>query len=410
MRCQPHCTTITLLSLFSTQLLFGGCGKVLYGDLDAGPLDHSPSDQRWEQGNPDQGDARVDQRDTAPDEGDSRLDAPLACPQSGACLITVAGSGDAGAMNGLALQAEFDQPIAVGMGGQGEVLVVDFSNHLLRKINNGQVSTLAGSGWGDAIGPLLEAKFAFPEDLSSGGGMLFIANTRNDSIRQVSTTNVQNVAGSSKGFVEGPVADAQFNHPCGLTHDSSGVIYVADRGNNVIRQIKEGVVSTLIGDSTEGDKNGPGSSAQLNAPSAVAVDDSGKLYVADTNNNKIKVYDPSSGLVSTLAGDGHHGYLNGDPLSARFAEPESLVVTPDGATVYVADTHNHCIRKIAADPVGEVSTVAGQCTKAGFADGAATTEALLNSPHGVTLTDALNSTALTIADTDNNRVRELINK
>lgn len=383
--------TMVLLSLAPLLLpTLAGCGKVVYGDLDAAPRDQHK-----------------------PDRDPFAPDAATACPTWAPCLVTVAGSGMSGSSDGPALQAKFNLPNAVAMGYKGEVIVVDYGNSVLRKIKGGQVSIMAGSVWGNANGPLPKAMFAYPEGISSRGTAFYLADTKNHSIREVTLTQVGPYAGSDRGFVEGPAASAKFDEPCALTHHSSGAVYVADRKNNVIRKIEKGKVSTLIGDAkgAAGDKNGPAGSALLNGPSGLAVDDAGKLYIADTDNNKIKVYDPSSGSVHTLAGDGYHGYMDGKSgLISRFAEPVGLAVTPDGATVYVADAGNHCIRKIAADPVGGVSTVAGKCTQAGFVDGSATVKARLDTPRGLTLTGVKGSAVLYIADSKNHSVRLLIPK
>ena len=176
------------------------------------------------------------------------------------------------------------------------------------------------------------------------------------------------------GFADGPGASAQFNHPTGVAVDASGNVYVADNGNNRIRKISSsGVVSTLAGDGTNGFADGPGASAQFWTPGGLAVDATGNVYVADQNNHRIRKI-TSSGVVSTLAGDGTAGVddsgvidLMSGELPARFNNPTAVAVDATG-NVFVADSGNHRIRKITSS--GVVSTLAGSDT--GFADGAGT--------------------------------------
>ena len=165
------------------------------------------------------------------------------------------------------------------------------------------------------------------------------------------------LAGTS-GSTEGTGSTARFNRPSGLAVDGSGNIYVADRDNHTLRKVTAaGVVSTLAGlASTPGFADGAGSLARFNHPSGVAVDGSGTLYVADTDNHTLRKV-TAAGVVSTLAGlAGSFGSADGAGSAARFYSPYSAAV--DGSSnVYVADGFNHTVRKVTAAAV--VSTVAG---------------------------------------------------
>ena len=424
MRCKAYGSPVLLVLLVRVALVLtapAGCGKVLYADSDGGAHEAALGEvgardaalaegPGWDRLRdlPD-----LTGRDHQPDR--SPWDLPgtdgvlRACAQPGPCLLTMAGTGKDALTNGAVLESAFNLPTAVGVGAQGAAFVVDFGNSVIRRIHEGVVTTFAGSVSGNALGALSDAQFSFPEDLSVQGSTIYVADTKNHSIRELTLTEVKNVAGAENGFRDGPVATARFDEPCGVTHDSAGVIYAADRTNNVIRKIEAGVVSTLVGDGTPGDKDGEAGSARLSGPAAVALDAAGKLYIADTGNNRIKVYDPGTGSVARLAGDGRYGYADdSSPLLARFGAPEGIVATPDGVTVYVADTGNHCIRRIAVGVGGAVTTVAGQCTVEGFADGPATTQALLNLPHGLSLTEVPGSAALYIADSMNHRIRQFV--
>jgi len=174
---------------------------------------------------------------------------------------------------------------------------------------------------------------------------------------------------------------------------------VADSFNHRIRKIlPDGTVSTLAGLGTAGYANGAGVTAQFNNPSGVAVDSAGTVYVADTNNNRIRKVLPD-GMVSTLAGSGTLGFADGVAATAQFNFPNGIAVDSTG-TVYVADSFNHRIRKI--QPDGTVSTLAGSGTL-GFADGAGMTSQF-NLPTGVTVGSA---GTVYVADQNNHRIRKI---
>src|SRR5205085_149268 len=154
-----------------------------------------------------------------------------------------------------------------------------------------------------------------------------------------------------------------------------GTLYVADGGaSNLLRKLTpQGAVTTIAG-SAEGDADGAGASVAFDTPSGLALDDAGNLYVADTGNNRIRKVAPD-GQVTTIAGDGTAGYADGAATTARFNAPIGVAVTHEGR-IYVADTYNDRIRLIT--PAGQVSTVAG-AGQPGYADGAAAV-ALFDTP------------------------------
>lgn len=206
---------------------------------------------------------------------------------------------------------------------------------------------------------------------------------------------VTTFVGSDAGYVDATGLAAQFDNPRGLATDASGNIYVADYDNHKIRKVTPaGVVTTLAG-STQGNANGTGTAAQFNAPSGVAVDAAGNVYVADTGNHRIRKITPG-GAVTTFAGSSS-GYSDTAGF-VRFNAPQDLALDASG-NVYVADTGNHKIRKITS--AGVVSTLAGAA--AGFADGIGTT-AQFNTPSGVA-TDA--SGNIFVADLLNAKIRKI---
>jgi sugar lactone lactonase YvrE len=195
-------------------------------------------------------------------------------------------------------------------------------------------------------------------------------------------------------------APTAFADPFGIAISDDGVIYVADAGeSNRIRKIApDGSVATLAG-SIEGYADGLGPQAAFKTPSGLAIDPKGNLFVADTSNNRMRKITPE-GLVSTVAGDGTAGYVDGPAAQARFDGPIGIAVDASGS-IYVADTYNDRIRKVAPD--GNVSTVAGGGL--GYADGPATS-ALFDTPCGIVV--AADGT-LVVADTGNHRLRKIAN-
>jgi RHS repeat-associated protein len=265
------------------------------------------------------------------------------------------------------------------------------------------VTTMAGGAGlpGFADGPASAARFRDPAGIAIGAdGSIYVADAGNNRIRVVraSDGSVSTLAGDgTAGFADGPGGSAKFNGPRAVAVDASGVVYVADTGNNRIRRIaSDGSVTTLAGDGTAGLVNGAGAQARFSAPGGLVLDNQGDIYVADTGNASVR-FISINGIVSTVAGDGTIG--NGDSPNARF---DGLIgVTFDGtrAYAYVADTNNHRLRRL--DPNGNVITIAG--SSRGFADGSGA-QARFADPSGIAVEA---STKLVIADTTNSLVRNV---
>ena len=275
------------------------------------------------------------------------------------------------------------------------------SAFIMTFISNAQVvTTLAGSTGGFADGTGAAAKFYYPYGVATdAAGNVYVADTFNNKIRKITQSGeVSTFAGSTYGFADGIGAAAQFIHPYGVATDNAGNLYVADSGNSKIRKITPaGVVSTLAG-STPGSVDGVGTIAQFNSPTGVATDAAGNVYVADLNNNKIRKITPA-GVVTTLAGSGIYGFANGTGMVAQFNYPLG-VATDAAGNVYVADSNNNKIRKIT--PMGVVSTLAGS-SLGGFADGTGAL-AMFKGPIGVA-TDAAGN--VYVGDQLNNRIRKI---
>ena len=214
---------------------------------------------------------------------------------------------------------------------------------------------------------------------------------------------VETVAGEAglKGDADGAArTQARFNNPHGIAADSAGNVYVADRWNHKIRRLSpDGQVTTLAGTGEVGNQDGPGSQATFHEPWGIAATPDGTLYVADSRNHRVRVISPQ-GLVSTLAGNGASGVVDGPGSSAQFALPTGIAVGRDGY-VYVCDHRGHTIRQIT--PGGFVTTLAGSPAQAGYADGMGN-EARFDRPYGMEIGP---DNHLYIADEWNHRIRRV---
>jgi sugar lactone lactonase YvrE len=273
-------------------------------------------------------------------------------------IATFAGNGvpGFGGDGGAAASAQLNQPAGLAVDSSGNVYIADSNNAVIRKVTpQGVISTVAGTGATEGYsgdgGAATKATLMAPIGVAvDKAGNLYIADYYGW-IREVNASSgvITTLAGNgSNGYTGdgGPATAAQFYNPIGVAVDSSGNVYVADSGNGAVRMIANGIISTIAGNGTlsyTGD-GGPASLAQFSAISSIAVDAQGNIYVADTNNNAIRLF-PLGGTVSTIAGNGTLGYT-GDGGTATVAElnnPRAVAVTSSG-NVYVADTGNNAVR------------------------------------------------------------------
>lgn len=211
------------------------------------------------------------------------------------------------------------------------------------------VTTIAGDG-----SPLALSD-PFGVAVASDGSIYFTDAGEHNRIQKIAPDgSITTFAGGSEGFSDGLTTAASFNTPSGLALDLDGNLFVADTSNNRIRKITPGgQVSTVAGDGTAGYVDGPASQARFNGPIGVAVDVRGNVYVADTYNDRVRMISPD-GQVSTVAGKGSPGYADGDRNNALFDTPCGIVAAADGSLI-VADTGNDRLRKITPD--GNVTTL-----------------------------------------------------
>jgi sugar lactone lactonase YvrE len=275
--------------------------------------------------------------------------------------------GNSGSSDGTGSAAKFNGPSGVSVDGSGNIYVADNGNCSIRKVTpGGVVSTLAGlaGSLGSSNGSGSAARFFYPTSVAvDSSGNVYVADSGNNTLRKVVPGGVvSTLAGlaGSPGSSDGTGNAAQLSSPAGVMVDGSGNVYVADQSNQTIRKVTPGgVVSTLAGrPGYIGRVDGTGSAARFDFPQGVAVDASGNVYVADTFNYTIRKVTPA-GVVSTLAGlAGSSGHVDATGTAARFYAPSSVAVDSSG-NVYVVDRNNGAggLRKVTS--AGVVSTLSG---------------------------------------------------
>lgn len=322
---------------------------------------------------------------------------------------TVGYSGDGGA----AASATLASPSAIAYDANGNLFLADSLNHVIREVSTGgTITTIAGSGIAGFGGDGASATRAYLDTPTGvavdSSGNIYIADSHNHRVRKVAGGVITTVAGTgTAGFSGdgGQAASAQLALPLAVALDSAGNLYIADTNNQRIRRVAGSTITTVAGDGEElyaGD-GGAATAAALDSPTGVAADTTGKIYIADRHNQRIRMVD-ATGNITTLVGSGAvtfaGGYSGdgGNATAALLAKPSGVSV--DGAgNIYIADTENQRVRQVKN---GTIATVAGTGEQGFAGDGGLATNAVLNTPKGLA-TDI--SGNLTITDTANERVR-----
>lgn len=267
-------------------------------------------------------------------------------------VSTIAGDQNAGLVNGAALSAEFYAPSGEVIDAQGNLYISDQGNNVIRKLTPaGVITTYAGTGQAGYLNGAVDsahlksssdslAMFNRPQGLCiDGSGNIYVADRGNNVIREIMTNGrTKTIAGNAiKGFIDATDESAFFDNPTGVAIDSKGNIWVTDQGNSALREISpSGAVKTIFGS--------PAQSNLLGFPSAITIDAQGNLYMAD-ELGRIFEY-TTGGILYVLAGAYNGvGNTNGNGSNALFNYPQSIAVDASG-NIYVADQYNNCIRKI----------------------------------------------------------------
>lgn len=360
-------------------------------------------------------------------------------------IYGIAGNEIYGEQEGVASAASFRLPIGLAIGANNDLYISDTGNHKIRKFSSGYISTYAGpsssflrNSEGQPVGTLLDgskgnALFDAPADITYGtDGSLYVADSGNNAIRKITSSgDIITIAGNGKiGATDGQGAAATFYHPEGIAVTKSGIIYVADTLNHVIRKIKpDGSTSTIGAASSRvvesypglvlasGDyRDGPISQAFFNEPTSLALDAKGNLYVSDSGNHRIRYIDFGTNKVTTAAGSiksegssvygknelyATGAYKDGPAQSASFHFPKGIALDSAGGLL-IADSLNNVIRYLKN---GTVTTIAGsQSGESGLQNGLES-QALFNSPRDVAIT--LDGTVY-VADMGNNMIRKIV--
>lgn len=344
--------------------------------------------------------------------------AQIALPGSGV-INTIAGNGTAGygGDNGNAVNAELQYPSCVAVDSKWNVYIADYYNNRIRKIaaSTGVITTVAGNGTagysGDG-GAATSAELNYPSCVAvDGSGNIYVADTSNNRIRMVaaSTGIITTVAGNGSygyGGDGGAATNAYLALPAGVAADTCGNLYIADTGNNRIRKVplSTGTISTVAGNGTAGYSGDGGSatSAKINYPNGIAVDSSCNFYFADTSNERVRKVTISSGIITTVAGNGTVGFSGdgGAATSAELGYPYGVAIDTHG-NIYIGDNNNNRVREVTISS-GIISTVAGNGVQGYSGDGGAATSGEMNGLQGVAVDSSGN---IYIADESNSRIR-----
>jgi uncharacterized protein (TIGR03437 family) len=338
--------------------------------------------------------------------------------------------------NALATLAELRAPEDVAVDSSGNIFIADTGNNLIRQVTNGNINYIAGDPgtppagtigpyWGDGglanvaglVNPFSvtvdsQGNIYEVEPDPSGTRVREIAISPNGTTLCPATgTCINSIAGNRPngfGGDGGPAALSTLNMATGVAADSAGNLYIADSGNMRVRKITSaasgGAISTVAGDgvySYSGD-GGQANEAQMNFPQGVATGVDGSVYIADSDNNVVRKIAPN-GAISTVAGNGSAGYGGdgGNGPAAQLSAPEGVAVDSLG-NVYIADSANNRVRKVTS--AGVISTLSGTGTAASSGDGGPASAAGLDSPFGVSLDAAGN---LYITEFNGDRVRKI---
>ncbi len=302
-------------------------------------------------------------------------------------VTTTAGSGIPGYRDDTVDVAQFNDPFDVAVRGDGKLLVPDYFNDALRLVAPAGVTTFAGGQKGSADGVGNAARFNVPKGVVlDSAGNAYVTDIGNCAVRKVSPDAVVSTL-PTKGIC-----------PERIAIDALGHLFVTADTPQIWRLDAVGTLSLLAGSPVPGYADGKGSSAQFKTPIGIACDAQGNVYVGDEGDNRIRRITPA-GDVTTLAGSGDPGFIDGIGVVARFNGPDGLATDTQG-NLYVADVFNHSIRRVSPD--GVVTTIAGTGTP-GRADGMGRF-AMFKAPIGLGL-DALGD--IYVADASNNLIRKI---
>ena len=340
---------------------------------------------------------------------------------SSGVIDTVAGNGTGGFSGdgGPATSADLGAPVGVAIDSLGDIFIADAANNVIREVSGGNINTVAGdnalgAGFSGDTGIATQAQLSSPQMVAlDGNNNLYIADQGNNRIREVSHGNIDTIVGNGLIGDNGPATGAQLGSPFGIGLDPAGNLYIADTMFSRVRKVTAatGVITTVAGNGTSSNSLPNGSSATsvgLNFPNGVAADQNGNVYISDSF--AFAILEVSSGLISTFAGDGTGGYSGdgGPATQAEIGNPYGIATDSQG-NVYISDnleTDTSNANRVREITNGTIDTVAGNGQIGAMGDGGPATSAQLNFPSGLAVDSQGN---LYIADLYNNEIRKVSN-
>ena len=336
-------------------------------------------------------------------------------------ITTYAGTGTNGYTGdgGAATSARLKNPEGIAVAPNGDLYIADSDNHAIRRVSfvTGVITTVVGTGnpgySGDGSAAT-SCKLSFPEDVAVlANGDIYVADTGNHAIRKViaATGTVTTIAGTGNPGSSGdggPATAAKLNSPRGIAVAANGDVYIGDRSNSKVRKITAltGLITTYAGTGTAGytGDGGLAVAARLSTPQGLHLTSTGDLYVADSGNNVIRKIAALTGVITTIAGTGTAGFTGdgGPATSARLDSPEAVHLAPTG-DIYISDTGNHAVRRILA-ATGILTTIAGTGAAGYAGDGGPATLAQFNRPRGIAVAS---SGTYYVSDKNNHRIRKV---
>jgi sugar lactone lactonase YvrE len=330
-------------------------------------------------------------------------------------ISTVAGTGGRGFAGdgGPATQALMRAPHGLAVDRLGNLLLADYGNNEVRLIEaGGIITTVAGSAipsGSEEGGLATSVGLAHPRSVAAdAGGNSYISDWNNNRVWKVNAQGVITTLAGTRipGFSGdgGPAAQAQLNAPHGVAVDAEGNVYIADQNNHRVRRVRvvDGIIETIAGDGTLGASGdgGPAAAAKVGAPSAVAVDAAGNLYISQQVSQIVRRVS-TTGLITTIAGNGTQGFSGdgGPAVQAQMRAPVGIASDSAG-NLYVAEQANNRIRRVGVD--GIITTIAGNGVAGFSGDGGPAVEASINGPFGVAVDRAGN---VYLTDSRSDRIR-----
>ena len=314
----------------------------------------------------------------------------------GQIITTVAGTDSAG-YNGdniAATAARISHPSFLTVDDAGNIIFADLDNDRIRKIStDGIIITIAGkgtTGFSGDNGPATAAELNTPFAVAiDGTGNIYFTDDYNNRIRKINTSGIiSTIAGTGTGAYSGdngPATAAEIYSPHGIAIDATGNLYFADLGNKCVRKIStSGIITTIAGQGSSGmGDGGPATAAEFTDPYGIAFDNSGNLYVSEYYGERIRKIN-AAGIITTVAGTGFAGFAgdNGPATDAKLKAPSGIALDGNG-NLFICDLYNNRIRKVSVE--GTITTIAGSGSGAYSGDGGPAINAELNAPIGIAI-------------------------